>query len=150
MPTALEILLDQSTEKADKNAKTLAQTRQQLGQARDKLQMLETYLEETQGRLQTQTTGTGFTGFQLKNQMAFSSKIADAVKQQAQQVYFYEQTETHQLKQWQLALAEQKKYEALIEREKRRAMAIEAKRDQKMNDEFAARIHRVRATGESA
>lgn len=149
-PSALEILLDQAKERANDASKTLAKTRQQLTGARDKLHMLEQYMQEVSQNQQIRGAGGGITGFQLQNQNAFNNKILEAVSQQTRQVEFFVATETHQLSIWQKALAEQKKYEALLEREKKREQAIENKRDQKMNDEYAARIHRVRTSGESA
>lgn len=148
--SALEILLDQAKERADLASKTLAKTRQQLTAAREKLQMLEQYMQEVSQNQQIRSAGGGISGFQLKNQNAYNNKIQDAVKQQTKQVEFFVTTETHHLTQWQSALAEQKKYEALIKRDQRRQQAIENKKDQKMNDEYAARIHRVRTSGETA
>ena len=147
---AIEILLDQSKERVDEATQTLAKTRQQLKAAKEKLHMLEQYMGEACQNQHLRATGTGLTGFQLQNQNAFNSKIREAVNQQTKQVEFFEKTEAHHVKLWQEALAEQKKYEAVLEREKRRQLAKENKRDQKMNDEFAARIHRVRTNGETA
>lgn len=148
--SALEILLDQAKERVDEAAKTMAKTRQQLASAKDKLQMLEQYMQEVSENQQIRSAGGGITGFQLQNQNAFNNKILDAVNQQSKQVEFFVTTEAHHVSLWQAALGEQKKYEALIERDRKRKQAIENKRDQKMNDEYAARIHRVRTSGETA
>ncbi|MDX1670451.1 MAG: flagellar export protein FliJ [Limnobacter sp.] len=147
---AIEILLDQAKERVDEATQTLAKTRQQLKAARDKLDMLEQYMGETCQNQSLRATGAGLTGFQLKNQNAFNSKMREAVNQQSRQVDFFVKTEEHHVKLWQEALVQQKKFEAVMEREKRRQQAKENKRDQKMNDEFAARIHRVRTNGETA
>lgn len=150
MSKALEILMDQAKKKAEELALQLAKSRDQLGKARDKLQMLEQYQIECETNAHQKTVSTAFTISQLRGQNAFVSKVGQAIAQQRTQVEFYQKGETWQLKKWQEALMEQKKYEALLSRQAKKLEAIQNKRDQKMNDEFAARIHRVRTQGESA
>lgn len=147
MSNVLQILIEQAGEKADNLAKNMAKTQQKLAQGQDKLDMLQTYRDECEGGMQSKAS-TGMTGQQLRNQLAFVGKIAEAVAQQSREIEFLNTTLAHQRTQWQEALAEKRKYEALIEREKLKRTKLENKRDQKMNDEFAARIYRVQTAGE--
>lgn len=149
MSQALQILVEQAHEKAEQSAKDLARTRQSLATAQQKLDMLESYLNDCQ-RSMHEKTQTGVTGFQLRSQMNFTSKIDEALTQQRNELSFLKRTEEHQLSQWKTALADEKKYQALLDREKLRQEKLANKRDQKMNDEYAARIYRVRTAGESA
>lgn len=147
MSNVLQILIDQAREKAEQLARNMANTRQKLAQGQDKLDMLQTYREECEGGMHNKAVG-GMTGQQLRNQLAFVGKIAQAVAQQSREIEFLNTTLAHQRTQWQEALAEQRKYEALVAREKLKQAKLENKRDQKMNDEFAARIYRVQTAGE--
>lgn len=147
MSNVLQILIDQAREKAEQLARNMANTRQKLAQGQGKLDMLQTYREECEGGMHNKAVG-GMTGQQLRNQLAFVGKIAQAVAQQSREIEFLNTTLAHQRTQWQEALAEQRKYEALVAREKLKQAKLENKRDQKMNDEFAARIYRVQTAGE--
>lgn len=147
MSNVLQILIEQASEKADAMAKNMAKTQQKLAQGQEKLTMLESYRDDCQAGLHNQAA-TGLTGMQLRNQLAFVGKIAQAIEQQQREIDFLTTTLCQQRAQWQDALAEQRKYEALVEREKLKQARLAAKRDQKMNDEFAARIYRVSTAGE--
>ncbi|MFP5482675.1 MAG: flagellar export protein FliJ [Gammaproteobacteria bacterium] len=147
MSNVLQILIEQASEKADNLARNMASTQQKLVQGQDKLNMLQTYRDECEGGMHNKAS-TGMTGQQLRNQLAFVGKIAQAIEQQSREIEFLNTTLAHQRTQWQEALAEQRKFEALVEREKLKQAKLENKRDQKMNDEFAARIYRVHTAGE--
>jgi flagellar protein FliJ len=147
MSNVLQILIEQASEKADNLARAMASTQQKLAQGQDKLNMLQTYRDECEGGMHNKAA-IGMTGQQLRNQLAFVSKIAQAIEQQNREIEFLNTTLAHQRAQWQEVLAEQRKYEALVEREKIKKAKLENKRDQKMNDEYAARIYRVQTAGE--
>jgi len=149
MSSALQILFEQAGERAQQCAKDLARTRQTLAQAQEKLQMLEGYALDKFQSLH-QDTLQGVTAYQLRSHAGYLGKIEEAVAQQRREVEFIQRTEEHQVNQWKESLAEEKKYKALLDREALRKAKLENKRDQKMNDEFAARIYRVRTAGESA
>jgi flagellar protein FliJ len=149
MSNVLHILIDQAREKADELVKAMGHTQQKLQQGQDKLSMLQSYCTDCQTNMHTRATG-GITGEQLRNQLAFVAKIDQAIAQQTKEIEFLNTTLTHQRTQWQMALGEQRKYEALLERERIKQQRAENKRDQKMNDEFAARIYRVNTAGEQA
>ncbi|NJM32380.1 MAG: flagellar export protein FliJ [Limnobacter sp.] len=141
---AIDILLEKAEEHAVDAGKTLARTRQKLAQAKDKLAMLQSYQQECQANMHAIAV-QGVSGFQLRNQNAFGGKIEMAVQQQTRELEFLERTQAHQLGVWQAAMVEQKKFEALKERARQKAMQLAEKREQKMNDEYAARIARVNA-----
>lgn len=149
MSNALQILIEQTSEKAESLVKAMAKTQQKLNQGQDKLNMLQAYRDERESGVHSKAS-SGITGQQLRSQMAFVEKIAQAVAQQTSELEFLNTTLSHQRTQWQETLAEQRKYEALVEREKLRQAKLENKRDQKMNDEFAARIYRVQSAGETS
>lgn len=148
MSNVLHILIDQAKEKADACIKAMAKTQQMIAQGEQKLAMLTQYETDCHTGLHNRAAQGGITGLHLRNQNAFVGKISQAIEQQRQELDFLGTTLTHQKQQYQLVLQEQRKYEALVEREKRREALKEAKRDQKMNDEYAARIARVHAAGE--
>ena len=149
MSSALQILIKQASEKADHCAQAMAKTQQKRRQSEEKIAMLNQYRDECQST-QHSAQKIGLTGQQLRNQHAFVDKITEAIDQQNKEIDFLNSTLAYQQQQWQLALLEQRKYEALVQREQHKQRQKENKRDQKMNDEFAARIHRVKATGEHA
>lgn len=148
MSNVLQILIDQAKEKADEMARSMGKTQQKLAQSQEKLNMLKSYQDECEGSMQNKAS-SGITGQQLRHQLSFMNKITEAIAQQNQEVDFLNTTLTHQRTDWQEAMAEQRKYEALIQREKVKRAKLENKRDQKMNDEFAARIYRVQSSGET-
>lgn len=148
MSNVLNILIEQASEKADHLAQQIGQTQVKLTQAQEKLTMLETYRNECEQNFHS-PAGGGFYGHQLKNRTAFAGKINLALEQQSREIEFLQSTLTHQKNQWQDALAEQRKYEALIAREKQKLAKRQNQLEQKMNDEFAARAMRMRLTGET-
>ena len=148
MSNMLQILIDRARDKADDLAKNMAGTQQKLAQSHDKLNMLQSYHNECEGN--TRHKGSmGLTGQQLRHQLAFVGKIAEAITQQTREIEFLNANLAHQRTQWQEVVAEQRKFEALVVREKIKQSKLEKKRDQKINDEFAARIYRVHTAGES-
>lgn len=149
MSNVLQLLIDRAKEKADESAQHMAKTQKQLTESQNKLEMLHQYKDECHQSLHL-NANQGVTGQQLRNQNAFVGKIDQAIAQQSQEIDFLQTTLTHHKQQWQVALSEQKKFEALVKREQHKALKKENKRDQKMNDEFAARIYRVNTTGEHA
>lgn len=149
MSNVLNLLIDRAKEKADTTAQQMAKTQKQLTDSQGKLDMLHQYKDECHQSLHA-NANHGITGQQLRNQNAFVGKIDQAIGQQNKEIEFLQTALTHQKQQWQEALAEQKKFEALVKREQHKALKKENKRDQKMNDEFAARIYRVNTTGEHA
>ena len=148
MSNVLQILVEQASEKVDECAKAMGNSKQNLAKAEEKMVLLENYREECQAGMHNNATG-GITGSQLRNQLAFVEKISAATVQQSNEIRFLKTALEQQVKEWQLAMAKQRKYLALLDREKVKKLALENKRDQKMNDEFAARIFRVKTAGES-
>ncbi len=147
MSNAMHILRDRAKERGELLAQKLASARQQLTEAEGKLKLLEDYQAEQQDKHQHITQTKAITGFQLQNQTAFVQKIIDAIQLQHKQIEQIRHTEQHYLESWQTALQEEKKYDALIERDLKKRRARTLKIEQKMNDEFAARIHRIQASG---
>lgn len=149
MSNALHLLINRAKEKADDSAKLMAKAQKHLAESQDKLNMLQDYKSECHQNLHTHAS-TGITGQHLRNQNAFVDKIDQALTQQNKEIEFLQAALTNHQQHWKLALAEQKKFEALLKREEQKMLKKEIKRDQKMNDEFAARIYRVNASGEHA
>ncbi len=148
MSNVLKILIEQTREKADQLAQFMAKTQNKLAQSQNNFDMLKSYQDECKNNMHQKATG-GITGLQLRNQTTFIDKIESALAQQTREIEFLNTTLNQQRIQWQKTLADQRKYEALIQREQLKQIKQELKRDQKMNDEFAARIYRVQITGEA-
>jgi flagellar FliJ protein len=151
MSNVLQILIEKASEQADDLTRSIAGTQKKLQQGQEKLSMLQNYRDECQSNMHIQSNSgmTGLTGQQLRNQQAFVSKINQALEQQNSEMVFLNSQLKQQHNQWQKTLAEKRKYEALAKREKTRLSRLDNKRDQKMNDEFAARIYRTHTAGES-
>lgn len=149
MSNVLNLLIEQARKKADELAKAQAETRQRIATGQEKLDMLDHYKGDCQSKLHSQAAQSSVSMALWGNQQAFVGKIDHALQQQRQELVFLEQTLQQQQQNYQACLAQQRKFEALLDREAKKQAHREAKRDQKMNDEFAARIHRVNTAGET-
>jgi flagellar FliJ protein len=142
MSNALTILVNLAKDKVEESSKTLASTRNQLQASIDKLTMLKEYSEQYRQGVSNSVHG-GISGDQLRHRYVFVDRIEDAIKQQIEDVTNKEQLVNLALSQWQSHQAEEKKFQTLIDRAETAKAKKEAKREQKNNDEYAARIHRV-------
>ncbi len=142
MSNALIILRDLAKDKVEESSKLLASARKELQASQDRLVMVQGYREQYQDGM-TERAKQGVTGQQLQHQHQFIARLEDAILQQQRDVSFREQSVNAALTRWQLAQADEKKYQTLIDRADLAQQRKEAKREQKNNDEYAARIHRV-------
>ena len=142
MSNALLILRNLAKEKIEQSNKTLGVARKELQASQDRLIMVQGYREQYQMGM-TERAKQGLTGQQIQQQQQFIERLDQAIGKQLKETEFREKALDTALAEWRAAQAEEKKYQALLDRAALALMHKESKRDQKSNDEYAARIHRV-------
>jgi flagellar FliJ protein len=138
MQHVLPLLTAQATEARDREAARLTQLRQSHAQAQATLQRLEAFRLECLARSPSAMGGRGDCD-SLAGYQKFVARLDEAIAMQRQETTLrWQQAEAQQLR---LVTAQQRllAYQALAARNATRAAQKEAKRDQRMADEFAAR-----------
>ena len=143
MSDSLTILRDLAHDKVESAVKELANARHDLQASLDRLQMIQGYVDQYQDGMQERAK-QGVTAQLLSQQQQFITRLSHAVSQQQQDVSHKEHKVQTCLVHWQAVQAEEKKFQTLIDRASMAKALKENRRDQKNNDEYAARIHRTR------
>jgi flagellar FliJ protein len=137
----LQMLLDLATDKRESAARILGIERNALAAEKNKLDMLLAYREQyenaTQGQAQQGTTVT-----QMRNAAEFLQRLSHAIEQQRTQIRVVDGRISMTVQELASAQAEVRKYETLIARKEEEARRTEQRREQKLNDEMAARLVR--------
>lgn len=139
----LQTLIDLAREGADDAARELGQCNikrdtadQQLGMLRDYRQ---DYLEKLQSAMQT-----GLTAADCHNYQRFIATLDDAIAQQVNVLQHAEQQLAVGRERWQQAQRKLNSFETLRERQARAQAQVDARREQRANDEYSARLVRRR------
>ena len=135
-PSALSLLIEQAQERVDEAARILAKHISQRKASQDKLQMLQTYRQEYQQRLEG-SAREGVAPHELLNFRDFIAKLDTAITQQENEVGYWDETVQASQQNW---LGEQRKlksYDVLDKRRVSQAQDKENKLQQKQNDEFS-------------
>lgn len=132
----LEGLADERNEAA---LRSLAATRQGLAAARAQLDLLVHYGEDYHARLGHEVAG-GMQSDLLRNYRGFMSSVAQAVVQQKAEVARREEACAIAEKAWREAQRQVESYRTLTQREQVRLRGLEERRQQKADDEHAARM----------
>ena len=137
-PFALQTVLDLMQTRADDATQMLARLIASERNARDKLEMLKQYREEyaTRFRLAAQN---GLSPGQWRNYQEFIKRLDEAIDSQAQAVAVQVQRTASGQTNWQQQRTKLKAFDTLSERHYASENALEQKRDQKTQDEFAGR-----------
>ena len=137
-PFALQTIHELMRTRADEATQQLAKLIASERSAKDKLQMLQQYRDEYADRFRA-AAQQGLTQGQWRNYQAFLGRIDEAIQAQKQavdqQVQRTESGKTH----WQQQRMKLKAFDTLSDRHFASETARELKRDQKAQDEVAAR-----------
>jgi flagellar FliJ protein len=132
------LLLHLAEEKLDAAAERMRQAQILQTRAEAKLQQLKDFLAEYQVRLRTGgVRGMGIN--QWRDFQQFLLRLQEAVQIQQGELERCIQRFMLEKQMWQTERKQLKAYEKLMERERERAVRAEARREQKVTDEFAAR-----------
>jgi flagellar FliJ protein len=132
------LLLRLSEEKLEAAAERMRQAQAQQNNAQAKLQQLNDFLLEYQARLKTGGVH-GMAIDQWRDFQHFLMRLRDAVQTQQGELERCIQRFMLEKQSWQNERKQLKAYEKLMERERERAERAEARRAQKLTDEFATR-----------
>lgn len=142
----LQMLLDMTVEKRDDSAKRLGQLMANERSNADKLKMLEEYREEYRQRMVA--PGQNIGPEQLRNFSAFLQRLDEAVQQQQAILDHTKQATLRGQQEWIEHRNKVKAFDTLAERYQQQENRKEAKREQKFNDEHAAKNFRDKKIAE--
>ena len=137
-PFALQTVLELMQTRADDATQVLARLIASERNARDKLEMLKKYREEYAARFR-QAAQNGLTPGEWRNFQEFIKRLDEAVDSQTQAVAVQVQRTVSGQTHWQQQRIKLKAFDTLSERHYASENALEQKRDQKAQDEFASR-----------
>lgn len=141
MPTTeqLKLLSGLADERSEVALRRLAGARQRLTQARDQLKLLTQYGEDYHARLGLEVSG-GMHSDMLRNYQSFMSSVARAIAQQKTEVGRNEEVVRVAEAAWLEARRQLESFRALNQREEARLRSLADRRQQKADDESAARM----------
>lgn len=137
----LQMLLDLATDKRESAARILGIERNALAAEKNKLDMLLAYREQYENAAQGQAQ-QGTTVTQMRNAAEFLQRLSHAIEQQKTQIRVVDGRISITVQELASAQAEVRKYETLIARKEEEVRRTEQRREQKLNDEMAARLVR--------
>ena len=137
-PFALQTIHELMKTRADDATQVLARLIASERSAKDKLAMLQQYRDEYATRFHS-AAQNGLTQGEWRNYQAFLERIDEAVSAQSQAVAQQVQRTASGQQNWQQQRMKLKAFDTLSERHYASENAREIKRDQKTQDEFAAR-----------
>lgn len=137
-PFALQPILELMQTRADDATRRLATLIAAEQDARSKLQMLQEYRDEYAGRFRA-AAQNGLGQREWRNYQEFLDRLDEAVGHQRDAVRRQEQQTAAGQSDWQQQRKKLKAFETLSHRHNVSEMARDQKRDQKVQDEFAAR-----------
>jgi flagellar FliJ protein len=136
--SVLQTLVDLAKSRSTAAANQLAREMSIHQEGINKLSMLSDFKDDYRVRLQDKMMA-GLTVSELNNFQAFIAKLDVAIYQQEKSTHqLLESVETAK-KQWQDCEKKLLTFETLMKRAQNKVLAIEAKIDQKLTDEFASR-----------
>jgi flagellar FliJ protein len=134
----LDTLIELARIASDEAAKRLGVALRTTQENEDKLQMLQGYREDYAQRFET-SMAAGMTPMAYRNFQAFLDKLDTAVKGQKEVSLQARQRSERERSNWQDSERKRMSYTTLSNRAQQQAQQVEAKRDQKLMDEHAAR-----------
>lgn len=137
-PFALQPLLEIMQNRTDEASRRLGQLIAAERDARTRLKMLQDYHQEYADNM-AQASARGMTPPALRNYQEFLARIEEAIKQQAAALRHSEQLTAHGKEHWKTQNKQLKAVDTLATRHEIRERAIDAKREQKLLDEFSTR-----------
>lgn len=137
-PFALQTVLELMQNRADDATQLLARLIASERNAKSKLEMLQQYRGEYATRFST-AAQNGLTPGEWRNYQEFLNRLDEAIAAQGQAVALQVQRTASGQTNWQQQRMKLKAFDTLSDRHYASEMAQEIKREQKAQDEFAAR-----------
>ena len=134
----LDTLIELARTASDETAKRLGAALRVTQENEDKLQMLNGYRGDYAQRFDA-AMAAGMTPMAYRNFQAFLDKLDTAVNGQQQVLLQARQRSERERSNWQESERKRMSYTTLSNRAQQQAQQLEAKRDQKLMDEHAAR-----------
>jgi flagellar FliJ protein len=134
----LQMLLDLAQTHVDGAARNLHQLRQRWSAAEDKLQQLLGYEAEYRARLQNSTSGGMSIGV-FRDYQQFLGKLEVAIRQQREEVDASKRLWEEGQREWQKQKRKLNAYDTLSERHRHAQVKVEARTEQRQQDDFAIR-----------
>jgi len=138
--SALETLIELATTASDEAARRLGNAIRATDKAEKKLALLVQYRDDYSARFQTKMANGGVTPMTFRNFQAFLEKLNEAIDGQQQVVKEAVNGVSRERGNWQANERKRMSYDTLASRELKKEQQRDSKRDQKQNDEFAARL----------
>jgi flagellar FliJ protein len=139
--TSFDTLIQLSQNKSDNAGARLAKLTGQLAEAEKKAQVLTGYRDEYRARLDAASL-RGAPAADLANFRDFLAKLDEAVKQQATETTFWREQIARARGEWQEEQRKLQSFTTIASRRHSEHARTLARRDQKAQDEFAARMTR--------
>jgi flagellar FliJ protein len=136
--SALDTLIELATAETDEAAKRLGNAIRATSRAEKKLELLQKYRDEYSSRFQAKMA-QGVSPMGYRNFQAFISKLDEAIAGQQQALQDAEQGVVRERGSWQESERKRMSYDTLATRQLQQEVKLENRRDQKQNDEYAAR-----------
>ena len=137
-PSALETLIELATSATDEAAKRLGHAIRATDKAEKKLALLQQYRNDYTARFQTKMA-QGVSPMGFRNFQAFIEKLDAAIDGQQLLVREAENGVVREKGAWQASERKRMSYDTLANRAMKEEQQRDNKRDQKLNDEHAAR-----------
>lgn len=137
-PSALETLIELATSATDEAAKRLGHALLATEQAEKKLALLQRYRDEYATRFQAKMA-QGLSPAGYRNFQAFIDKLDAAITGQQQVVQEAENGVAREKGSWQASERKRMSFDTLADRATKKEQRREGRKDQKLNDEHAAR-----------
>lgn len=142
----LAMLTDLAHERRDAAAKKLGRAIAFLTESEKRLALLAQYREDYRKRL-AETSARGASGEELRNFRGFVARLDEAIEQQRTEVETLKQGVAECRGQWLSERRRERSFDVLTERADLEARAAEARRLQKILDEFSGRMAQMRMAG---
>ncbi len=137
--SALDTLIELATAATDEAAKRLGNAIRSTDKAEKKLELLQKYRDEYSSRFQMKMA-QGLSPMGYRNFQAFIDKLDEAIAGQQQVVRDAANGVAREKGAWQASERKRMSYDTLATRAEKQETLRENKKDQKMNDEHAARV----------
>jgi flagellar FliJ protein len=134
----LDTLIELATTASDEAAKRLGAALRMVQEHEGKMQMLTGYRADYAQRFED-ALAAGMTPMAYRNFQAFLDKLDNAISGQQQVLLQARQRGEHERSSWLASERKRMSYTTLCNRAAEQAQRVEAKRDQKLMDEHAAR-----------
>lgn len=139
-PFHLQPLVDLAQDRSQAAALALGKLKRVWQEAENKLMQLQTYLNEYQARLQQQTQ-SGLSILQWRDYQAFMHKLEVAIQAQGHEIERCRLLWEIGQAEWQACEREVNAYQTLRKRHDEAERKLDARQDQRLQDEFARSQH---------